>query len=330
MDKDEITVLNEMYEECIREKEAEEKKLKDNINRISEIDVFINSMKEETDLKVFSPRSPENIYGDKIREKQKEKNDFEKENQNHYQKLNRINRQIEQISQLISKQKSESCRQLKILDIQEKERQRIARELHDSSVQNLTHLIHTIELSSMFIDQDPIRAKLELETCMNNLKTTIHEMRETIFNLRPMSFDDLGFVQCIDDFILNIKNNYKNIDIEYDVCELDQYSWSGKEKNAIDLFLVTVYRIIQEGIMNALKYSGSDKISLKVWQNDKRCCIIIKDNGKGFSVEKIAEKNEKHFGIPIMQERVSLLNGDMKLDSSPGNGTQIEISIPLI
>ena len=48
MDKDEITVLNEMYEECIREKEAEEKKLKDNINRISEIDVFINSMKEET------------------------------------------------------------------------------------------------------------------------------------------------------------------------------------------------------------------------------------------------------------------------------------------
>ena len=108
MDKDEITVLNEMYEECIREKEAEEKKLKDNINRISEIDVFINSMKEETDLKVFSPRSLENIYGDKIREKQKEKNDFEKENQNHYQKLNRINRQIEQISQLISKQKSES------------------------------------------------------------------------------------------------------------------------------------------------------------------------------------------------------------------------------
>lgn len=68
---------------------------------------------------------------------------------------------------------------------------------------------------------------------MNNLKTTIYEMRETIFNLRPMSFDDLGFVQCIDDFILNIKNNNKNIDIEYDVCELDQYGWSGKEKKQL-------------------------------------------------------------------------------------------------
>lgn len=330
MDKDEINILNEMYEECIRERETEEKKLQDNISRISEIDVFIKSMKEETDLKVFSPRSPENIYGDKIREMLKEKSNFEKENQNHYQKLNRINRQIKQISQLISKEESESCRQLKVLDIQEKERQRIARELHDSSVQNLTHLIHTIELSTMFIDQDPIRAKLELETCMNNLKTTIQDIRETIFNLRPMSFDDLGFVQCIDDFILNIKNNYKNIDVEYDVCELNQYNWSDKDKKAVDLFLVTVYRIIQEGIMNALKYSGSDKISLKVWQNTKQCCIIISDNGKGFSVEKTAKKNEKHFGIPIMQERVSLLNGDMKIDSSPGNGTKIEISIPLI
>ena len=201
---DNLVVLQEILKVCVHDREEEKEKLQNNLNKISEIDLFMKSIKEEADLKFFSPRSPENIFGDKIEEKKIEKENFEKENQNHYQKLNRINRQIEQISQLISKQKSESCRQLKILDIQEKERQRIARELHDSSVQNLTHLIHTIELSSMFIDQDPIRAKLELETCMNNLKTTIHEMRETIFNLRPMSFDDLGFVQCIDDFILNI------------------------------------------------------------------------------------------------------------------------------
>lgn len=332
MNMDEHTVLQEMYQTCLQNREEENKLLQNNLNRIAEIDAFIKSIREETeaDFKVFSPRNPENIYGDKIREKENEKNDFEKENQNHYKKINQLDKQIQQLELLINKEEKDNNKHLKIIDIQEKERQRIANELHDSSVQNLTHLIHMIELSSLFIDQDPIRAKLELETCIKNLKSVINEIRETIFNLRPMSFDDLGFRQCIADLISGLKKDYKNYDIEFNVCELDQSNWKIDDKCAIDLFLVTVYRIIQEGITNALKYSNADKIILTVLNKKDFCSINIKDNGVGFLVDKIIEQRDKHFGLSIMQERVSLINGKIDVLSEPGKGTELKIEIPLI
>ena len=174
MDMDNLVVPQEILKVCVHDREEEKEKLQNNLNKISEIDLFMKSIKEEADLKFFSPRSPENIFGDKIEEKKIEKENFEKENQNHYRKINELDKQIDKLQLLIEKEKAESGRHFKILDIQEKERQRIARELHDSSVQNLTHLIHSIELGFMFIDQDPIRAKLELESCINNLRLTIN------------------------------------------------------------------------------------------------------------------------------------------------------------
>lgn len=81
---------------------------------------------------------------------------------------------------------------LTIFKVQEEERQRIARDLHDTSLQNLTHLIHKIELSSLYIDKDPIQAKLELSIVEKSLRKTIEEIRNIIYDLRPMSFDDLG------------------------------------------------------------------------------------------------------------------------------------------
>ena len=330
MDMDNLVVLQEILKVCVHDREEEKEKLQNNLNKISEIDLFMKSIKEEADLKFFSPRSPENIFGDKIEEKKIEKENFEKENQNHYLKINELDKQIDKLQLLIEKEKAESGRHFKILDIQEKERQRIARELHDSSVQNLTHLIHSIELGFMFIDQDPIRAKLELESCINNLRLTINEIRDTIFNLRPMSFDDLGFARCIDDFLSNSKKEYHSCYIEHDVCELDKCNWKTNDNYSINLFLVTVYRIIQEGIMNALKYSHAEKITLKISNDNNQCYILIQDNGKGFSFDKVTEQYDRHFGIPIMQERVNLLDGRMNITSEPGNGTKLEIVIPLI
>lgn len=217
---------------------------------------------------------------------------------------------------------------LTILDIQEKERIRIARELHDSSLQNLTHLIHAIELSSMYIDQDPIRAKLELATCSQNLKQTINEIRDTIFNLHPMSFDDLGFKQCIENYIDNVKQQIKNCEIIYVVDDINYVSDNNSEKDTYNLFLVTIYRIIQEAITNALKHSDADKIELYIKRKDHQLFIQVIDNGKGFSVDNIMENQDKHFGISIMRERVYLLNGEIQMNSKPDCGTKIEVVVP--
>lgn len=331
MNKEKISVLQEIYDRCLKDRIDIKNSIQNTTDRLSEVDLYLGTMEEdkEFDLKVFSPRKSEVLLKDKERiiQYQEEKQKLENRRREQNSKLNKLDTQIEQLELLI---KNFNDTRFKIIDVREKERQRIARELHDSTVQNLTHLIHKIELSSMFIDQDKIRSKLELESCIKILKSSIEEIRETIFNLRPMSFDDLGFRQCIENLIANIKLNYPNCDVELNIFDLDRYDWKIKNKKSINLFLVTVYRIIQEAISNIIKHSEADKIVLDVKCVDLNCVIIIKDNGKGFSVEDTLEQNEKHFGLSDMQDRVNLLNGTIDIISECGHGTELKIEIPLI
>lgn len=215
--------------------------------------------------------------------------------------------------------------QLRVLHVQEKERSRIARELHDSSLQDLTHLIHMLELSSMYMEEDPIRAKLELESCTQNLKHIISGIRDTIFDLRPMTFDDLGFKQCIENEVQSLKAHYKNCKIIFEVEDVELPD-SVKERESYNIFLVTLYRIIQEALINALKHSGADKIIFSVKECGDEFFVNITDNGNGFSVEESVK--DKHFGISIMYERVYLLNGKISIVSDFGKGTKIEITVP--
>lgn len=331
MNKEKISVLQDIYDRCLKDRIDIKESIQKTTDRLSEIELYLSTIEEdkEFDLKVFSPRKSEVLLKDKERviQYQEEKQKLENRRRELNSKLNQLDIQIEQLELLI---KNFNETRFKIIDVQEKERQRIARELHDSTVQNLTHLIHKIELSSMFIDQDKIRSKLELESCIKILKTSIEEIRETIFNLRPMTFDDLGFRQCIENLIANIKLSYRNCDVELNICDLDRYDWKIKNKKSINLFLVTVYRIIQEAISNIIKHSEADKIALDVKCIDLNCVIIIKDNGKGFSVEDTLEQNEKHFGLSDMQDRVNLLNGTFNIISECGHGTELKIEIPLI
>lgn len=331
MNRDKIFVLQEIYDKCLGDRIGTKENIQKITNRLSEIELHLNSMRQddEFDLKVFSPRKSEDLSKDKERISQLENEKYELENSKRKQEaeLSKLDTQIEQLEQLI---KNFNDTRFKIIDVQEKERQRISRDLHDSTVQNLTHLIHRIELSSMFIDQDKIRAKLELESCIKILKTSIDEMRETIFNLRPMTFDDLGFRQCVENLIANMKLNYRNCDVELNIFELDQYEWKIKNKKPINLFLVTVYRIIQEAISNIIKHSEADKVLLDIKCVDTTCVVTIKDNGKGFSVEDTLDQNEKHFGLSDMQDRVNLLNGNINIISECGHGTELKIEIPLI
>lgn len=331
MNKEKISVLQDIYDRCLKDRIDIKESIQKTTDRLSEIELYLSTIEEdkEFDLKVFSPRKSEVLLKDKERviQYQEEKQKLENRRREQNSKLNQLDIQIEQLELLI---KNFNETRFKIIDVQEKERQRIARELHDSTVQNLTHLIHKIELSSMFIDQDKIRSKLELESCIKILKTSIEEIRETIFNLRPMTFDDLGFRQCIENLIANIKLSYRNCDVELNICDLDRYDWKIKNKKSINLFLVTVYRIIQEAISNIIKHSEADKIALDVKCIDLNCVIIIKDNGKGFSVEDTLEQNEKHFGLSDMQDRVNLLNGTFNIISECGHGTELKIEIPLI
>ncbi len=330
MNDNKTNVLKEIYEGLLEIQNEENIIIQDNLNRIREIEIYLDSVKDEPDLLVFSPRSTENLLFDKIKDLNKEKDELENNNRIHYQKYNKYGAYIKQLEQLIISVSLYKYDDRKILEMQEKDRQRIARELHDSSVQNLTHLIHMIELSIMYIDKDSIRAKLELENCIKILKSTVEEIREVIFNFRPMSFDDLGFKQCIENFISDSKIKYKKCEIEYQILNLTDIEWKNINKQEINLFLLSVYRIIQEAINNALKHSGADKIILIVGTKNDKCYININDNGKGFNFENKSEQEDKHFGLSIMKERINLLHGVISINTDIEKGTEINIEIPLI
>lgn len=210
-------------------------------------------------------------------------------------------------------------KQFSVMDVQEKERQRIARDLHDSSLQNLTHLVHKVELSSLYIDQDPLKAKLELATIESGLRKVIEDIRNRIYDLRPMTFDDLGLREALCN-IFSLLNQDGKFEILTDMDEI-QEGFSEEEK---DFFLIMTYHIIKECVLNAIKHSGGNRIEVSLKEGERAYFIKIKDNGKGFDIKEAAKK-DRHFGLLVVEERVFLLGGEMRIDTQ--NGTTIEIKI---
>lgn len=204
-------------------------------------------------------------------------------------------------------------------EFQELDRKRISSELHDTSLQDLTHMIHQLELCSLYIDVDPIKAKLELEDVSNQLRKVIQDIRNTIFDLRPMSFDDLGLEESIDQYISFINKKYNINFITY----IDDVNYLDEKKK------LAVYRIIQECLMNCAKHSEAESIKLKLKDNESEIIIIIEDDGIGIDQKKCSEGYNTHYGLSIIRDRVNYLNGTYVITSDDKcNGTCIEIKIP--
>lgn len=306
--------INEILHNFTVDAEELDKRIKENLLHISEIDEYLNSImeQEDRDFKFFSPRNVEHIYREDIEKHKEKKYKLELENRSLYSRLNKCNAYISAIDGVLNK--DSVSKNLKVLDIQEKERQRIARDLHDTSLQNLTYLVHKVELASMYIDKDVLQAKLELATISKSLKSVIDEIRETIFDLRPMSFDDLGLKEALERLFIKLKE--KNQEIDPIFCE-------------DNLVLMTIFRVVQEACSNAVCHSNGNKIDVVVKQENGCCNITIKDNGLGFSKEEMSEKMDRHFGIGVMKERINLLGGEISFDSVLNEGTEIKIHIPI-
>ena len=201
-----------------------------------------------------------------------------------------------------------------IISVQESERQRIARDLHDASLQSLTHIVHQLELCDLYMEKDITKARLELLSTRQNLKTVIEEIRNVIFDLHPMSFDDLGLKQTYENFFVTLR---KYSSIEFDVT-IDDI------KNHNEYLLLSVYRIGRECVMNAIRHSQGSRIIFKCIEKDESIYLYIEDNGTGFA-EDMVDKNN-HYGLTVIRERVEILNGTIQIECN--KGTKIEIMLP--
>lgn len=315
MSFDDYDIIEKMVQQMRQESDELDNKISYNLQSIKEADVYANLLlsSESEDFRIFSPRNPGDMQKSEIKKAYQEKENCEKENQQLYSRRDLLAEQLKGLERIL-KHKNDG---LVALNMQEEDRQRIARDLHDTSLQNLTHLIHKIELSSLYIDEDAIKAKLELAVINKILKKTIDEIRNTIFDLRPMTFDDLGFKEAVERLLANINENRKYI-IETDIEDVSC------ENN---LILVSAYRVIQECLNNIDKHAEAEKIIFSCKNYNNKCIIMIQDDGKGFDVEGLPEGN--HFGLSLMRERINLINGKLQITSKNKEGTSIQIEVPL-
>ena len=176
-----------------------------------------------------------------------------------------------------------------------------------------------------YIENDTTRAKLELESIHKGIKDIINDMRTTIFNLRPMSFDDLGFAGAIE-HMMEVLQKSTDIKLEYHI--------EGDYDRISDIILISVIRIIQEACNNAIKYSKATNLIIDCKIDNQNILIMVRDNGIGIQSrdsEDLVESDGKNgFGISIMKERTKILKGSFDLLSEEKKGTTIYVSVPII
>ncbi len=210
---------------------------------------------------------------------------------------------------------------VKIIKAQEEERQRVARDIHDGPAQLMTNVVLKADLCQKLIDIDKERAKEELENLKYVTRSSLADVRKIIYDLRPMSLDDLGLIPTVDRYI---KNYINNTGIEVDLHVF------GDERQIKNIIELASFRIIQEAMNNIQKHANARHVAVKLEFVDDNISIIVSDDGNGFNKDKVkVDSQDSGYGLISMKERVELLNGKFDIASSLGKGTKIFVTMPL-
>ncbi|WP_339919860.1 ATP-binding protein [uncultured Flavobacterium sp.] len=208
----------------------------------------------------------------------------------------------------------------KIVENQENEQNRIAKEIHDGIGQMLTGLKFSLE--SINLD-DKEKSAQKIEYLKKLSLDIIKGVRTATFNLMPPELSDHGIVSSLAKLTLELsKLTGKNI-LFYNKTDFDQRLDS--------LIEINIYRLTQEAINNAIKYADSTHIIVQLSHSENILSIIIDDNGKGFDPVAVEKKrnSESGMGLLFMKERIQYINGRVFINSIPNEGTRITFNIPI-
>lgn len=239
---------------------------------------------------------------------------------------NMLHGNLKDLTEHIGQFKNERLLGYRIIHAQEEERQRIARELHDGPAQSLSNISFKTEICLKLVDKDIGKAKVELQTLKSRIHDTIEETRELIYNLRPMSIDDLGLVPTLERYIDKVES-VNDFSIQLNIDYQDEL----KVENIRKISSLTLFRIVQESLNNIQKYANADEVIVSLVFTHQYTEIIIEDNGCGFDATQIKTNPLAHtgLGVSIMQERVNLLAGQFDLTSKVGQGTRVYARLPI-
>ena len=207
-----------------------------------------------------------------------------------------------------------------VFQVVEDERMRIARDMHDGPAQLLANLVLKAEIVERFLEHDPSMVRTELADFKAIVRIALEETRRLIFDLRPMTLDDLGLVPTILRFAADFEQRW-NIPVRVQVLGTERRI-EGERESAI-------FRIVQESINNARKHAIPSLIEITISLSAKRITVTVKDDGRGFDVSATEQDGTRahHLGLTSMRERAALVGAVLDISSGEGRGTQVRVSL---
>ncbi len=206
-----------------------------------------------------------------------------------------------------------------VIGAQEEERKRIARELHDQTAQALTTLLIRLKLLEKAGSVEKVQEELGQLRAL--VSSTMQDVRELSRSLRPILLDDLGLVPALESY-LNSLGERTGEEIRFRV---EGFEKVGRLPPLLELIC---YRVVQEAVTNALKYANAQSVRVSLVQTQRELLARVEDNGQGFNL--LNQAGNSGLGLLGMRERAQLAGGKLQINSTPGEGTEIILKIPLL
>jgi signal transduction histidine kinase len=209
-----------------------------------------------------------------------------------------------------------------VVEAQEMERQRIARELHDATGQSLTAVALGLRGVESTLAADPSKAIDQLEELKVYSTDALGELRHIIADLRPSQLDDLGLVAALQWYVQEFEKRY-GVSADF-ILE-------GERQRLPQEYEIVLFRIAQEALTNIGKHAHATQASVRLQFEPGQISLRIWDDGRGFDPEQVLQQRRPAgWGLLGMQERAFLLGGEFQVESDPVEGTWIQVTAPLL
>ncbi|NGQ95621.1 sensor histidine kinase [Brevibacillus sp. SYP-B805] len=227
---------------------------------------------------------------------------------------------LSKVGEALETAKQHQLMGIRIIQAQEEERKRVAREIHDGPAQSMANVVLRTEIVEKMLKNERIlEAQMELHELKEMVRYSLADVRRIIFDLRPMALDDLGLVPTLQKYIQTFEERTK---LTVDLVVF------GKEQQLDSSTKAALFRLVQECLNNVAKHAKARFVQVKLEFQQKVLVLIVKDDGVGFRMEE-KKVGGNSFGIMGMKERTQLLDGTMEINSAPMQGTKVMFQIPL-
>jgi signal transduction histidine kinase len=205
---------------------------------------------------------------------------------------------------------------------QEEERKRIARELHDDTIQAL--VIHSRRLDELASDESmPVeKMRVRLEDLLEDTNEIVHGVRRMSRDLRPATLDRLGLLPALERLAADASQEGQ-LAVEVRT--------TGRERRLTDEAAIALFRIAQEALNNVRRHAQASRVDIMVEYMDSRLRLTVSDDGKGFARNAPLSALPRHgkLGLAGMEERAHLLGGEATIESELGKGTRVTVEVPV-